>query len=107
MLEHERLIRGEATLPALLRLHAQQRGEQVALREKDQGIWRPYTWAHYYRTARRFALGLMRLGIRRGERIIVASEDIPEWFYADLDAQMIGVQVVGIYPTNPWPELQY
>jgi long-chain acyl-CoA synthetase len=32
---------------------------------------------------------------------------VPEWFYADLGAQMIGVQVVGIYPTNPWPEVQY
>jgi long-chain acyl-CoA synthetase len=35
------------------------------------------------------------------------AEGVPEWFYADLGAQMIGVQVVGIYPTNPWPELQY
>lgn len=107
MLEHARLIRGDATLPALLRLHARRRGPQVALREKDRGVWKARTWADYYRDARRVALGLRKLGMVRGERIAIAAEDVPAWFYVDLGAQMIGVQVVGIYPTNPWPELQY
>jgi long-chain acyl-CoA synthetase len=107
MLDHDRLIRGEATLPGLLRLQAQERGEQTAMREKIQGIWRGRTWADYYRDARRVALGLMKLGLGHGDRIVIAGEDVPEWFYADLGAQMVGVQVVGIYPTNPWPEVQY
>jgi long-chain acyl-CoA synthetase len=107
MLEHEALLRGEATMPGLLRHRAQERGSQVALREKVHGIWRGRTWSDYYRQARRTALGLMKLGLKRGDRLIIAAEDIPEWFYADLGAQMIGVQVVGIYPTNPWAEVQY
>lgn len=107
MLEHDKLIRGEATMPGLLRRRAQERGGHIALREKIHGIWRGRTWADYYRDARRVALGLTRLGLKRGDRIIIAGEDVPEWFYADLGAQMIGVQVVGIYPTNPWPEVQY
>jgi long-chain acyl-CoA synthetase len=107
MLDRDSLIRGEATLPGLLRLRARERGAQVALREKVQGIWRGRTWAEYYQSARRAALGLMKLGLARGDRIVIASEDVPEWFYADLGAQMLGVQVVGIYPTNPWPEVQY
>ncbi len=107
MLEHDKLIRGEATLPALLRFRAEERGQQVALREKDRGVWRGRTWAEYYRDARRVALGLTKLGLQRGDRIVIAAEDVPEWFYADLGAQMIGVQVVGIYPTNPWPEVHY
>lgn len=107
LLSPERLIRGEATLPALLRLRARQRGDQTALRAKVNGIWRGRSWADYYRDARRVALGLTQLGLQRGDRIIIAAEDVPEWFYADLGAQMIGVQVVGIYPTNPWAEVQY
>ncbi|WBY03044.1 AMP-binding protein [Ramlibacter tataouinensis] len=107
MLDHDRLIIGDATLPGLLRLRAQERGGQVALREKVQGVWRGRSWNDYYQSARRAALGLMSLGLQRGDRLIIASEDVPEWFYADLGAQMIGVQVVGIYPTNPWPEVQY
>lgn len=107
MLDHSTLIRGEATLPALLRMRAGKFGNQVALREKDQGIWRARTWSEYYETARKVAFGMTSLGLKRGDRIVIASENVPEWFYADLGAQMIGVQVVGIYPTNPWPEVQY
>lgn len=107
MLDHEKLIRGEATMPGLLRKRAQERGDQIALREKIHGIWRGRTWADYYKDARRVAFGLTQLGLSKGDRIIIAGEDVPEWFYADLGAQMIGVQVVGIYPTNPWPEVQY
>ena len=107
MLDHDKLIRGEATMPGLLCKRAQERGGQVALREKIHGIWRGRTWADYYRDARRVAFGLTQLGLKRGDRIIIAGEDVPEWFYADLGAQLIGVQVVGIYPTNPWPEVQY
>ncbi len=107
MAEHERLARGEGTLPALLRDNARRHPAQVALREKEHGIWKGSTWADYEARARRVALGLAALGLVKGDRIVIAAEDVPAWFYADLGAQMIGVQVVGIYPTNPWPELQY
>ena len=49
----------------------------------------------------------MSLGIKPGDRVAIAGEDTPEWFYADLGTQMIGAIAVGIYPTNPWVELQY
>jgi long-chain acyl-CoA synthetase len=107
MLDTEQLARGEATLPQLLRTHARDRGAQIALREKVHGIWQGTTWAQYYAAAREVALGLMKLGLTHGDRIIIAAEDVPQWFFADLGAQMLGVQVVGIYPTNPWPEVQY
>jgi long-chain acyl-CoA synthetase len=101
------LFAGDTTVPRLLRFRAQTLGDRLALREKDRGIWRRYSWEHYYQTVRRVALGLMAFGVRRGDRIAIASENTPEWFYADLAGQAIGAIVVGIYPTNPWPELQY
>lgn len=107
MFEHERFLRGDATLPALLRAQALERAGQVALREKVEGIWKTTTWAEYWQRSRLAALGFWKLGLARGDRIIIAAEDVPEWFCADLGAQMIGVEVVGIYPTNPWPEVQY
>ncbi len=58
-------------------------------------------------TARSVALGLLSLGVKPGDRVAIAGEDTPEWFYADLGTQMIGAVAVGIYPTNPWVELQY
>jgi long-chain acyl-CoA synthetase len=102
-----RLRTAAVTLPQLLRHRAETMGASLALREKEHGIWKPYSWTHYYDTARMVAFGLLSLGIKAGDRIAIAAEDTPEWFYADLGAQMIGAIVVGIYPTNPWPELQY
>lgn len=97
----------DITIPQLLRHHASVLGEKLALREKEHGIWKRYSWQHYYETARAVALGLLALGIKPGDRIAIAGENTPEWYYADLGAQMIGAVVVGIYPTNPWVELQY
>jgi len=95
------------TIPQLLRRRAAELGDKLALREKEYGIWNPYSWRHYYETARAVALGLMSLGIKSGDRVAIAGENTPEWFYADLGTQMIGAAAVGIYPTNPWVELQY
>lgn len=102
-----RLPNGELTLPQLLRYRAQTLGDALALREKDRGVWRRYSWAHYFLTVRRIALGLRALGLTAGDRVAIASENTPEWFYADLAAESLGAIVVGVYPTNPWPELQY
>jgi long-chain acyl-CoA synthetase len=104
---HNALQDAAITIPQLLRQRAGRDGDRLALREKEHGIWKRYSWSHYYATARLVALGLMSLGIKPGDRVAIAGEDTPEWFYADLGIQMIGAIAVGIYPTNPWVELQY
>ncbi len=95
------------TMPQVLRHRATTQGDLLALREKDRGLWRRTTWQGYFEEARLLAIGLYALGFRPGDRLAVASDDIPEWLFADLAAQMIGGACLGIYPTNPWPELQY
>ncbi|MGA2043123.1 MAG: AMP-binding protein [Roseiarcus sp.] len=95
------------TIPQALKLQAEALGAATALREKRFGVWRRTSWREYFQNARRFAIGLHALGFRAGDRLAVASDDTPEWLYADLAAQMIGGACLGIYPTNPWPELQY
>jgi long-chain acyl-CoA synthetase len=96
-----------ATMPQALKRQAERLGDAVALREKDFGVWRRTTWREYFENTRRFAIGLYALGFRAGDRLAVASDNTPEWLYADLAAQMIGGACLGVYPTNPWPELQY
>lgn len=103
----DNLKAGTGTLPRLLREHALRHGTELALREKKLGVWQRHDWNHYYNQARRFAFALLSVGIKRGDRVIIASENTPEWYYSDLGAELIGAIPVGIYPTNPWPELQY
>ncbi|UUZ62741.1 AMP-binding protein [Polaromonas sp. P1-6] len=98
---------GLATMPALLRHRARHMPDQIALREKARGIWQGTTWQGYYEKVRAFALFLKAQGFGSGDKLVIASDGTPEWFFADLAAQSLGGVTVGIYPTNPWPELQY
>lgn len=95
------------TMPQVLRHRAETQGTALALRVKERGLWVRTDWRGYFDKARRLAIGLYALGFRAGDRLAVASDDSPEWLYADLAAQMVGGACLGIYPTNPWPELQY
>ena len=101
------LAAGEATMPGLLRHRARTTPDQIALREKTRGIWQGTSWQGYFEKARAFALFLKAQGFMPGDKLIIASDGTPQWFFADLAAQSLGGVTVGIYPTNPWPELQY
>lgn len=95
------------TMPQVLKRHAETQGAALALREKQKGLWRRYSWQDYFEQARLSAIGLHALGFQAGDRVAVAGDDSPAWLFADLGAQMAGGACLGIYPTNPWPELQY
>ena len=83
------------TLPKLLRERARAAPGEVALREKDYGIWQRVTWADYLGHVRRFCLGLVTLGLGRDDKIAILSENCREWIYAELDNQVYpdGVQI--------------
>ena len=84
-----------------------ERGEQVALREKDFGIWLGVTWNSYRDHVKHFALGLVSLGFARGDHLAIISENCRQWLYADLAAICLGGVSVGVYPTSPYPEVHY
>jgi len=95
------------TLPAILRSQMVHYGDRVALRKKDFGIWHEISWNDYYRHVKYFSLGLTNLGLKRGDRVAILSEGRPEWLYADLATQSAGAIRVGVYPTNPAPQVFY
>ncbi|MFC7410834.1 MULTISPECIES: AMP-dependent synthetase/ligase [Hydrogenophaga] len=101
------VLDGLATLPGLLRHRARQTPDRIALREKVRGVWQGVSWGEYFEKVQAFALYLQSQGFGEGDKLVIASDGTPEWFYADLAAQALGGVTVGIYPTNPWPELQY
>jgi len=55
----EALPRDADTLPKLLLKNARERGDEVALREKEFGIWQSLTWVDYAERVRSFARGLV------------------------------------------------
>lgn len=73
---------------------------RVALRYKDYGIWHDVTWAQYGEKVRRVAMGLICLGLKKGECVSLISENRPEWVYSDFGIMSAGGITVGIYTTN-------
>ena len=81
--------------------------EQIALREKDFGIWQEVSWADYWNYAELVGHGLLALGIEPGDRVAVHSENRREWLYTDVGTVAVRATTVGLYPTNPPPEVAY
>jgi long-chain acyl-CoA synthetase len=95
------------TLPCVFLDRVSKCGDQVALREKDFGIWQPVTWNQYLTHVKHFAMGLVTLGFKRGDHMAIISENCKEWLYADLACISLGGITLGVYPTSPYPEVKY
>jgi long-chain acyl-CoA synthetase len=101
------LIDGCDTAPRLFLEKSAERGNRVAMREKDFGIWQSFTWNDYRRYAFDTAHGLLALGIQRGDVASILSEDCKEWVWADMGIMLAGGVVNGIYPTYQPPQVAH
>ena len=90
----------ENTIPQLLRWRMEQNPDKVALREKDFGHWRSLTWRQYYDRVVQTALGLARLGLGKGDKIGLITDNIPEMLIVAIGAQALGAVSVAIYQTS-------
>lgn len=95
------------TVARLVRDRAMSTPNLVALREKDFGIWQEITWGAYWEQVLLAAHGLLALGVEVGDRVSIHSEDRPEWVILDVATVAVRGVTVGLYPTNPFAEVQY
>ena len=108
MNENPTAIDGCVTVSALFRKRVAELGEaKVALREKDLGIWNEYSWADYGEHARLAGMGLLALGLNRGDICSVAAETVKEWLFADLGIICVGGVSNGVYPTDSSSQVEY
>ena len=95
------------TFPKLLAQNAQRLGSRVALREKEFGIWQSFTWQEYHQHVRDFGLGLIQLGMQKGDKVAIIGDNRPEWIFAELAAQGAGGAAVGVYQDSNLNEVAY
>lgn len=88
------------TLLTYFQKHVKEDPDRVALRHKDYGIWHDVTWRQYGEKVRQVAMGLISLGLKKGECVCIISENRPEWVYADFGIMSAGGVTAGIYTTN-------
>jgi long-chain acyl-CoA synthetase len=87
----------EETLPGLMLRNAQVRPTKPAMREKDLGIWRTYTWADYAAQVQDFALGLAQMGFGKGDKLVVIGDNRPRLYWAQVAAMSLGGSAVPVY----------
>lgn len=97
----------DLTLPQMLREQARLRPDDIAIRQKDFGIWKPVTWKTYYERACNAGMGLLEQGLSPGGSVAVLAENRIEWVLAQLGAGLIGGVTVGVYSTSPSNEVAY
>src|SRR3954463_5670756 len=97
MMDYAGRIKEADTYPKLLRLNAHEHGGETALREKDFGLWRNFTWNDYQSRVREFALGLVELGLGRGDVIGIIGDNRPDWVSAEIATHAVGGLSLGLY----------
>ncbi len=75
-------------------------GDDPFLWHKSGGEWRSRSWREVADDVSRLAAALAATGIRRGDRVVLVSENRPEWLIADYAIMAAGAITVPAYTTN-------
>ena len=79
---------------------AAEKGDKPFLWAKRDGEWRPISWREAARQVAALAESLKRIGLEPGDRVMLVSENRPEWLIADLGIMAAGCVTVPTYTTN-------
>ncbi|KAJ57535.1 long-chain fatty acid--CoA ligase [Actibacterium mucosum KCTC 23349] len=95
------------SVPALLFRNASQFGSAPAYREKEFGIWQSWTWAQTAQEVREMALGLLVLGLKRGDHVAIIGRNRPAHYWSMVAVQMCGAIPVPLYQDAVAEEMAY
>ena len=101
-------ITKELTIPKLWLQSAKKYWDKkVAMREKEFGIWIPITWRQYYENVKRIALGMVSLGLERGDKVAMIGDNRPEALWAEMAAMCVGAVGIWLFQDSLIDEVQY
>ena len=95
------------TFPKLLMRNAHLYGSRPSMRHKDLGVWQTWTWDEVLAIVRAYAVGLNRLGLKRGETIAIVGSNRPKLYWSVMAAQMLGAVPVPVYADAVAEELSF
>lgn len=99
---------GSVTIADLLPRSVERFGaEKAVIFKDDSGRWVSKTFTEVGEIVRKLALGLIDLGVAKGDKVAILANTRPEWTYCDFAALTAGAIVVPIYQTNSAEECQY
>ncbi len=95
------------TYPKLLAYNARHWPDDVALREKEFGIWNEVTWSQYEQAVQLFTLGLLALDVQPGDIVAIVGDNRPEWVQCEIAVHAAGAMSLGVYQDSLGEEVQY
>lgn len=81
--------------------------KRVAVRQKEFGIWQEFTWQDAHEHVRDFALGLVSLGLERGQRVTIVGDNDRQYLWADIGVMAAGGVAVGIFTDSAPKEVEF
>lgn len=101
-------MNGPETVPQHFLRQVRSRGAgEVALRQKEYGIWREFSWQASWEQARSFGLGLRALGLARGDHVATIGDNDRQYLWAYLGLQAVGGVQVGLFTDATAEEAAY
>ncbi|HET9788511.1 MAG TPA: long-chain fatty acid--CoA ligase [Pyrinomonadaceae bacterium] len=98
---------GYSSVPSLCLAATLKHAKPDSLNHKIGGKWINFSAEIFVERVRHVALGLAALGIRRGDRVALLSENRPEWSITDLAILSLGAINVPIYTTQAIDQIRY
>jgi long-chain acyl-CoA synthetase len=95
------------TVPKLLLDRKNRYPHKISMRKRLHGIWNEYAWEEVYEKVKHVALGLLSLGLQRGDRTIIIGDNDPQYFWAEWAVMSIGGVTVGVYIDCAPDEIKY
>ena len=97
----------ETTINEVFRNRTHRYGDRVAVEKKRDGAWERASWNQYYDASRAVGMALVSLGVRKGDRVALVSENRLEWLYTDMGSLGIGACLVPVYTSLTAEEVSY
>ena len=95
------------SFPKILRHNAKNWPNDIAMREKEFGIWNEFTWQDYNNRVKWLCLALKELNIKEGEAIALLGDNRPEWVWGEVAAHAMGCYSLGIFQDSLHEEVVY
>lgn len=67
---------------------------------KEDGTWQSETWHQVAQKVTQLGAALRKMGVNKGDRVVIVSENRPEWMVVDFAIMAIGAISVPTYTTN-------
>ncbi|MCB0033917.1 MAG: AMP-binding protein [Anaerolineales bacterium] len=81
--------------------------DKVALRQKELGIWREFTWQDSYEKVKQFCLGMIALGLQRGDHVCYIGDNERQALWGYIGVQAAGGAMIGLYTDSRPQEIEY